>query len=143
MLATLFIPGDTLLLQGELGAGKTTLVQAIAHGLGVGEDQYVSSPSFGLLHEYFGSLPIYHMDLYRLEDEDEVEAAGLNEYLEGEGVCCIEWPDRLGMFTPKEFLEVELLYSGADTRSLEFKAHGKTWLERLSELRGVIDSFSD
>ncbi|MBM9614019.1 tRNA (adenosine(37)-N6)-threonylcarbamoyltransferase complex ATPase subunit type 1 TsaE [Desulfobulbus rhabdoformis] len=124
-------PGDVLLLYGPLGAGKTTLTQALARGLAVGDDQYVSSPSFALLHEYEGRLPIAHMDLYRLADEDDIEASGLAEYLEYDGVSIIEWPERLGDLTPQNRLELVLEPIDAELRHIHLAARGKEWGERM------------
>lgn len=87
--------GDILLLFGDLGAGKTTLIQGIAQGMEVPPDQYVRSPSFTLINEYRGRLPIYHIDLYRIESADEMSDLGLEDYLFGEGVTLIEWGEKL------------------------------------------------
>lgn len=87
--------GDVLLLEGELGAGKTCLVQGLCEGLGFSGE--VSSPTFTLIQEYRGGrLPAFHIDLYRLEKPGEVEGLGLDEYFEAGGVCLVEWPERLG-----------------------------------------------
>lgn len=83
-----------VVLEGTLGAGKTTFAQGIAQGLGVVED--VTSPTFALVHEYQGNLPLFHMDLYRLASEEEFEQIGGWEYFRRGGVCLIEWADRLG-----------------------------------------------
>lgn len=101
--------GDVILLHGGLGAGKTTLTQAIAAGLDVPPEQHVSSPSFALLHEYSGGrLPLRHLDLWRLAGEDDVEAAGLLEYIGSSGLTVVEWPERLGSLTPAQRLDVFL-----------------------------------
>jgi tRNA threonylcarbamoyladenosine biosynthesis protein TsaE len=130
-LAAVLEPGDVLLLQGELGAGKTTLTQHLAHALGVGADQYVSSPSFALLHEYSGRLPVYHMDLYRLGDEDDVEAAGLLDFIEQQGVAIIEWPDRLGSLMPEERLVIHIDILPDRTRQLTLEPWGDSWRQKL------------
>ncbi len=83
-----------VVLEGTLGAGKTTFAQGIALGLGVSDD--VTSPTFALVHEYQGRLPLFHMDLYRLSSEEEFELIGGWEYFQRGGVCLIEWADRLG-----------------------------------------------
>ena len=83
--------GDIILLVGPLGAGKTCLTQGIARGLGIHE--YTASPSFVLVREYQGKLPLYHIDLYRLDKIEEVAQLGLDDYLYGKGVCVVEWAD--------------------------------------------------
>lgn len=122
-LAPLILPGDIIFLLGNLGAGKTTLTQAIGHGLMVSEEDYITSPTFSLLHEYKGRLPLYHMDLYRLGGEEEIEELGFEEYLYGEGVCIIEWPERLGDLTPKNRLEIEMAPQNT-SRKITLTGHG-------------------
>lgn len=132
-------PGDLILLSGDLGGGKTTLTQAIARGLEVPGEQYVSSPSFALLHEYHGRLPLYHMDCYRLMDEEDVLAAGLDEYLTTSGVTVVEWPQRLGTLVPEQRLEITLATaSGDQERTLVLKGYGGSWPERVADLRACF-----
>lgn len=133
-LARFIEPGDTLLLYGELGAGKTTLTQMLAMALGVSEDQYVSSPSFTLQHEYMGHIPIFHMDLYRLRDEEDVEAAGLLEVLGQNGVCIIEWPDRLGTLIPDARLDIRIEQKPDASRRLVLTPHGPSWVARMKRI---------
>lgn len=137
-LAFVLAPGDVILLQGGLGAGKTTLTQYLAHALGVGREQYVASPSFALLHEYSGRLPVYHMDLYRLSDEEDVEAAGLLEYLDQQGVTIIEWPDRLGGQTPADRLEVEIRIGANEARQLTLQPWGEPWRQKLRRMAEIL-----
>lgn len=137
-LAAVLTPGDVLFLQGDLGAGKTTLTQYLALALGVGPEQYVASPSFALLHEYSGRLPVYHMDLYRLRDEEDVEAAGLLEYLEQQGVTIIEWPERLGTLAPADRLVIDLQVEPDGTRRLTLEPHGQSWRQKLDHVAQTL-----
>src|SRR5437899_12146513 len=94
-LAELLFPGSVIALVGPLGAGKTHLVRAVAEGLGVADSRVVSSPTFVLIQEYTGRLPIYHFDAYRLKHSGEFLELGAHEYFEGKGVCLVEWADRV------------------------------------------------
>jgi tRNA threonylcarbamoyladenosine biosynthesis protein TsaE len=134
-LGQLARPGDVITLAGDLGAGKTTLTQAIGEGLGVPNHFYITSPTFSLLHEYPGRLPLYHMDLYRLAGEGELENLGFEDYIYGDGLTVIEWPDRLGSMLPDDRLEVCLEFVGPDGRTAAFMACGTAWQERLAELK--------
>lgn len=127
--------GDVLLLHGGLGVGKTTLTQAVAAGLEVPLEQYVSSPSFALLHEYKGRLPLYHLDCYRLAGEEEVEGAGLLDYIGSAGLTVIEWPDRLGSFWPAQRLDVTLEDAGGTARHCLLEPQGREWMERINQLQ--------
>jgi len=103
-------PGDVVALYGELGSGKTTLAKAIAEGLGVTET--VTSPTFTLVLEYkSGRLPLYHVDVYRLEKPEEFADIGLDEYFYGRGVTIVEWADRIGWLLPEDTLRIELSYT--------------------------------
>jgi tRNA threonylcarbamoyladenosine biosynthesis protein TsaE len=97
-LGGLLLAGDLICLIGELGAGKTSFAQGVARGLGV--EGQVRSPSFTLIHEYYGRLPLYHLDLYRLNDPSELEDLGYEEYFYGDGVALVEWADRVRFFSP-------------------------------------------
>ncbi|MEE4135853.1 MAG: tRNA (adenosine(37)-N6)-threonylcarbamoyltransferase complex ATPase subunit type 1 TsaE [Desulforhopalus sp.] len=119
-LAELARAGDLICLQGDLGAGKTTLVQAIARGLGV--EGWVNSPSFALLHEYSGRLPLYHMDFYRLNSSDEIIAIGLDEYFASQGLTVIEWAERAEDILPPEKLCLSLHHTGEYSRLIKITA---------------------
>jgi tRNA threonylcarbamoyladenosine biosynthesis protein TsaE len=126
--------GDIILLHGDLGAGKTTLTQFIAQGLEVPKDQYVSSPSFALMHEYPGRLPLFHMDCYRLSGEEDIEGAGLADYIGGPGLTVIEWPDRLGSLQPEERLDITLKAVNETARVCLLQPHGDSWQSRIAAL---------
>jgi tRNA threonylcarbamoyladenosine biosynthesis protein TsaE len=105
-LGELLSPGDVLLLEGELGAGKTVFAQGVAQGLGITDP--VTSPTFTLIHEYRGRLPLYHVDLYRLGNAAEAADLGIEDYLYGEGVTLVEWPGRAEGVLPSAHLVVSL-----------------------------------
>lgn len=134
-LGTFVQRGQVIGLIGELGAGKTTLVKAIAHGLGVNDDVIVSSPSYTLVNEYDGRFPLYHFDLYRLEGAHDIHDLGYDEYLEGEGVSLIEWADIAPELLPKEHLEIRIEIISDNERKMILQAKGKDSeriLERLN-----------
>ena len=103
-LGRLLFPGAVLALVGPLGAGKTHLTRAVAEGLDIADSRVVSSPTFVLIQEYRARLPIYHFDAYRLRSEGDFFDLGVHEYLEGNGVCLVEWADRVGGCLPAEHL---------------------------------------
>lgn len=111
----------TLLLSGPLGSGKTLLVQGLASGLGVADTVAVTSPTYGVMYCYEGRLPLYHFDLYRLAEPDELSELGLEEYLWGQGVAVVEWAERLGLELP-EALEIRLLPQAEEQRWIEVRA---------------------
>jgi len=134
-LAPLLEGGDIIGLRGELGAGKTCLVRGVAEGLGVGEKAWIRSPTFTLINEYHGRLPVYHIDLYRVSGQAEQEGLNLSEYLYGDGVCLVEWFEYLPADETEEFLEVNLTHAGANRRSLTFSAHGARYERVVEALR--------
>jgi tRNA threonylcarbamoyladenosine biosynthesis protein TsaE len=135
-LAALLQPGDLLLLEGPFGAGKTTFAQGIARGLGVGSD-YITSPTFTLINEYDdGRLPLYHVDLYRLDNADQAYDLGLIDYIEGDGVTLIEWPERAAELLPEQRLTVFLSDLSETKRALRFHADGARYVDLLELFKG-------
>jgi len=132
--------GDVVALIGELGAGKTHLIKGLAQGIGVERPNYITSPSFTLIHEYEGRIPFYHIDLYRLATEEEGEALGLEEYLGGKGVTAIEWADKIPSLLPKELLWVHLRYLEIHTRSIHILGKGTRYEDLVKKLRGERES---
>lgn len=118
-LGKILCPGAVLALFGDLGAGKTTFTKGIARGLGLADD--VHSPTFTLIHEHIGPTPLYHVDLYRLESEAEVDSLGIEEYIYSEGITIIEWADRMRSMLPPERLDIELKMKGDNDREMIFE----------------------
>lgn len=116
-LAATLRPGAVLALHGDLGAGKTCFIRGLARGLGV--TRHVHSPTFTLINEYPGRVPLYHMDLYRLSSPDQALDLGLDDYLFGAGVCAIEWAERVAKLLPPHTIHVSLhLGETEDTRTI-------------------------
>jgi len=120
-------PGDVVALNGELGSGKTEFVHGLAQGLEV-PPHVVASPSFTLVHEYPGRVPLVHLDLYRLEDLPPSMLPDLEEYLSGPQVVAVEWARRLAPLLPGDYLEVDMEILGEHQRRLTFTGHGdRSW----------------
>jgi len=134
LLGEMLLPGDVILLAGPLGSGKTTLTQALGRGAGVPPDCYITSPTYNLAHEYPGRLPIYHLDLYRLNSEEEIEELGFVDFIYGRGATIIEWPERLGRLRPAAALRLELAFAGESGRTASVTPLGQQWLARLERL---------
>jgi tRNA threonylcarbamoyladenosine biosynthesis protein TsaE len=136
-LADAVRPGDVIALHGQLGAGKTRLVQAVAKALGCG-DQLVNSPTFILIQEYDGRLPVYHVDAYRLKDCDEFLEIGGEEILGGDGVCLIEWAEKVTDALPRDHVDVAISVTGEQTRSFEFRAAGVRSDRMIDAIRNAL-----
>jgi tRNA threonylcarbamoyladenosine biosynthesis protein TsaE len=131
-LGALLFPGAVIGLEGDLGAGKTCFVKGLATGLGLDEDE-ISSPTFTLIAEHYrGRLPLYHIDLYRLEGAnlEEVGEVGIEEYLAGQGVAAIEWFRFLAVGVANEYLLVTLIFVNENERVLRLAPHGEQY-ERI------------
>lgn len=124
------IGGEVLALIGELGAGKTAFVRGVAVGLDAPLD-CVSSPTFVLIHEYRGRLPLIHVDLYRLHTESEASNIGLEDYFTDRSVGAIEWADRFPSLLPPDRLEIRLIHQDSNTRIASVTAHGPHSLKLL------------
>ncbi|UXH42680.1 tRNA (adenosine(37)-N6)-threonylcarbamoyltransferase complex ATPase subunit type 1 TsaE [Rossellomorea vietnamensis] len=129
-LAGLLKPGAVLTLEGDLGAGKTTFTKGLAKGLGV--TKTVNSPTFTIIKEYKGRLPLYHMDVYRLDDS--FEDLGFDEYFEGEGVTVIEWAHLIKDQLPKELLSLSIYREGDSKRRIVLKPYGNRYSELCKEI---------
>jgi tRNA threonylcarbamoyladenosine biosynthesis protein TsaE len=127
--------GDIFLLTGKLGAGKTCLTQGIANGLGI--EEYTLSPSFVIMRELHGRLPLYHIDLFRLHNLVEVADLGLDDYLYGRGACVVEWAERAYELLPPQHLLIEIKYLAGDKRRLKLKAKGQRYRQMVTNLEKI------
>jgi len=125
-LAKSFKEGDIVCFFGDLGSGKTTLIKGIAKGLKIGPAK-VNSPTFVLMNVYHGRLPLFHFDLYRLDDIEGISSIGYDEFLYDDGVSVIEWADRLGVLLPDEYLKVELKHKTNNQRTIQLTAKGSRY----------------
>ncbi len=139
-LARLLGPGDVVGLTGDLGAGKTRFVQGAAATLGVTEP--VSSPTFMLVREYDGDLPVHHVDAYRLTGPGELEDLGLEEVLAADAVVFVEWADRVAGSLPRDWLELELRTGDDEVRDIHVRPHGDAWRARARELAAALGPFA-
>jgi len=137
-LGSVLAAGDIVCLSGDLGAGKTAFVQGVAAGMGIND--YVTSPTYTLINEYPGRIPLYHMDVYRLGDIDELADLGFEEYLDGSGVVLIEWADLIAVALPRDVLWVEIAVTGDETRNIKFVPHGARAEILLKEMVADVNS---
>ncbi len=123
-------PGDVVLLIGDLSAGKTTITKGIGQAIGV--KKIINSPTFTIVKEYRGKFPLYHLDLYRLDGLNQ--DFDLEEYIEGDGLCVIEWPYQVKEILPKEYLEIFLERLDQNNRRIKISSHGKRYDEVIEKL---------
>jgi tRNA threonylcarbamoyladenosine biosynthesis protein TsaE len=132
-LGKLLEPGDIVCLNGELGAGKTTMTKSI--GIGLGVEEYITSPTFTLINQYRGRMPVYHFDVYRLENVEELYDLGFDEYFFGNGVCIIEWAEKIERMLPEDRLVIDIKNGkNIDERTLHISGHGPRYEELIKEL---------
>jgi len=137
-LGELLSGGELLLLDGQLGTGKTTFTQGLAQGLGISEG--INSPTFTLLKEYAGQErppgpALYHFDLYRLDDPEEILDLGFEDYFYGSGVCVVEWADKADLLWPPEYIRIRLKMLTETKRGLLFTAVGVRYCELLQQFQ--------
>lgn len=121
---------DVIILEGDLGAGKTTFTKGLAKGLGV--KRVVNSPTFNIIKEYKGRLPLYHMDVYRLAESEE--DLGFDEYFYGKGITVVEWAHLIEAYLPNEKLQISLFHAGDDTRKIILEPIGDRYIRLCEEL---------
>ena len=120
--------GDIICLTGDLGTGKTALTNGIAKSLGI--DSYITSPTFTLVNEYEGKLPLYHFDVYRITDSEEMFDLGFEEYINGEGITIIEWGEQIKDILPEEIINIKIvknLNKGFDVREISVEFIGEKY----------------
>ena len=135
ILGEMLFGGAFVALAGGLGAGKTVLAKGIARGVGVADEREVTSPSFVLVNEYRGRVPVFHVDLYRLESPAEVEGIGWDDFTSGPGIALVEWADRAENHLPRERIDVYLEWVGEEKRRLCFFAKGGREQQVVEQLR--------
>ena len=129
-LGNIAVAGDCICLNGNLGAGKTTLTQSIAIGLKVPAKCYVTSPSFAMMHEYSGRIPLYHMDFYRLHNSSEIIDLGFEEYFYLDGLTVIEWAERAADILPEDRVTIEIWLNSDQTRTARIFSESDTFAKR-------------
>lgn len=140
-IAELSRSGDLLVLVGDLGAGKTAFVKGFGAALGVGEP--ITSPTFTLAHEYVGSMRVHHLDVYRIEQLEEVRDLALPELLDSDAVTLIEWGDTIAPMLPNDYLEICFEFGEADDdRAITLSIVGPRWAGRLAGLRAAVASWT-
>jgi len=131
--------GDIISLSGDLGTGKTAFTNGIAKSLGIAS--YITSPTFTIVNEYEGRLPLYHFDVYRISDPDEMFDIGFEEYINSEGITIIEWGEQINDILPKEIIQVNIkknLDKGLDVREISIDFIGEKYSEYQDKVMEVI-----
>ncbi len=137
LLAEVVPSGTTLALSGTLGAGKTRLVQALALACGIAREN-VTSPTFVLCQHYQGTKTIYHLDAYRIQDDDEFLELGVDEYFESDGITVIEWADRVATCLPRSRIEIDIQVKDGTARTVRLRAHGTDCEVVLSQIEARL-----
>ncbi len=143
LLGRLLTPGCVICLTGELGAGKTCFIKGIAEGLNGTPADEVTSPTFTILQEYPGPVPLYHFDAYRLSGPEDLEAIGFEEYIGGAGVAVIEWADRIEAALPPERIAIHITWVSENERSFTCTARGRRSRDVLSSFSGRLGSLRE
>jgi tRNA threonylcarbamoyladenosine biosynthesis protein TsaE len=133
-LGRMLMPGDFVALIGNLGSGKTHFVQGVAEGNEIASDICVTSPSYTLLNEYAGRIPLYHFDLYRLHGDGDVRDLGFEEYFFGDGACLVEWAERLDEELPDQNLKIVFTQCGDTSRKIDFYYTGPRYEKIVHDL---------
>ncbi len=133
-LASLLAPGDTITLSGDLGAGKTCFVRGLVTALSSCQGEMVASPTYAIMNEYSGDIPVYHIDCYRLKGADDAVELGFDELFQGRGISVVEWPERIAPLLPEDRLDIFFEYRGENERLIRYSPHGDRFEEVVSQL---------
>ncbi|KJJ83949.1 ATP/GTP hydrolase [Candidatus Omnitrophus magneticus] len=128
-LASLLNKGDIIALIGDLGAGKTIFVKGLAKGLGIIEYNYVNSPTFTIIKEYNARFPLYHFDVYRLDEHSFLDTIDYKKYFYSDGITVIEWADKIKDILPEKYLEIRIENIKENERKIDFLGHGKRYMD--------------
>lgn len=123
-LGSILTRGTFIALHGELGSGKTCFTRGVVATAAPDSAHLVASPTFAIMNEYPGAIPVYHFDFYRLTNCHEIAELGFEEYLHANGICIAEWPERLGELLPRDYLSITFEHAGEDQRQIIFEANG-------------------
>lgn len=136
LIGSMLVGGEIICFTGDLGAGKTTMTKSIALGLEV--EDYVTSPTFTIVNEYEGRVPLYHFDVYRIGDVDEIYNIGYEDYIYSGGVCIIEWANIIKTELPEERLEISIRSLEENIRVITFVAYGERYVSFLQDLKEAL-----
>lgn len=135
-LAPMLLPGDTVALSGELGSGKTCFVRGLVSAFSTIQGDMVSSPTYAIMNEYSGTVPVYHLDCYRLSGADDALELGFDELFSGKGISLVEWPERIFELLPQERLELFFENLDEGSRLIKFCCSGDRFKEIVRMLAG-------
>ena len=138
-LGSLLYRGAFLALFGDLGGGKTCFTRGVVAALAPGSAHLVASPTYAIMNEYPGPLPVYHFDFYRLASGDEIAELGFDDYFQGNGVCIAEWSEHLGDRLPPDHLGISFAHGGGDCRKIFFEASGAGSRDLLDKMMGRLN----
>jgi tRNA threonylcarbamoyladenosine biosynthesis protein TsaE len=138
-LGTFLHRGAFLALFGDLGGGKTCFTRGVVAAAAPDSAHLVASPTYAIMNEYPGPVPVYHFDFYRLASGEEIAELGFDDYFRGNGICLAEWSERLGDSLPPDHLAITFAHDGGDCRKIVFEARGADSLALLAKLTGRLE----
>ena len=139
-VGTLLHKGAFLALFGDLGGGKTCFTRGVVAALAPDSAHLVASPTYAIMNEYPGPIPVYHFDFYRLASGDEIAELGFDDYFQDNGICIAEWSERLGDALPSDHLSITFVHDGGDCRKIVFMARGTDYRNLLVKMMNQLNS---